>query len=71
MMPIDLPCGLGAFVAERHGLPLTEAERLIEHWVSHYKSSSARHSGVQLAAHLAGTGGSLPSFESSFGPSGV
>jgi hypothetical protein len=71
MTSADLPCLLSAFVAERHGMPLTEAERLIEDWVSHYESSSSRQSGLQVATHLTGAGGSLPSFESSFGPSGV
>jgi hypothetical protein len=66
----NLPCGLGAFVAERHGMPLIEAERLIEQWVSHYESmTERRHGAAPLSAHGVGAGG-FPSFESSFGPSG-
>jgi hypothetical protein len=66
----NLPCGLGAFVAERHGMPLSEAETLIEHWLSHYESMTPRrHSAPGPAAHGGGAGGFPLSFESSFGPS--
>lgn len=37
----DLPCDLGLFVAERHNMPLTEAEGLIQRWVAEYEHQPA------------------------------
>ena len=39
MAALDFPYELGAFVAQRHGLALSEAEGLIARWVSQYKST--------------------------------
>jgi hypothetical protein len=33
----DPPCDLGSFVAERHNVPLSEAEGLIRRWVAEYE----------------------------------
>jgi hypothetical protein len=38
----DPPCDLGSFVAERHNVPLTEAEGLIQRWVAEYGHQPAR-----------------------------
>jgi hypothetical protein len=33
----DLPCDLVAFIAERHGLQLSDSLELLTHWLDHYE----------------------------------